>query len=115
MPLGPIEVAYLEYVKMHGGSYTADASTLRQIAANLGAGHGEFEKTHKTLVNEGFLAVPSGGEPFNRTDTSFLVSITAAGIAAIAASKQALAAQGARKQTRTFVWWNPTTWLNARQ
>jgi hypothetical protein len=113
MPLGPIELAYLEYVKVHGGSYTADVSTLRQIAANIGAPPGDVAKAHKALVTAGFLAVPSGCDPAIRANTSYLVSITAPGTAAVAASKQA-AAQGGQKLTRKFVWWNPTTWFSAR-
>ena len=104
MPLSAVEVAYLEYIRAYGDLYAANAATLRQIAKTIGVGSEDLGKAHKELVDEGFLAVPSGSDPLNRTDTGFVVSITDAG-------KAALAHAELEPKRRYICWWNPLTWF----
>jgi hypothetical protein len=103
MALDQAELAYLEYIRKQGGWYLADELTRHYLGSQLGLSPIKFQEVHRRLVQQGLISVPVGGDPINKMNSSFRVSITAVGEAALKRPKAAISA-------RKCVWWNPWTW-----
>ena len=103
MALDQAELAYLEYIRKQGGWYLANQLTRHYLGSQLGLSPTKFQDVHRRLVQQGLISVPAGGDPFRSTSSSFRVSITDVGEAALKRPKPAISA-------RKCVWWNPRTW-----
>jgi hypothetical protein len=84
MALDQAELAYLEYIRKQGGWIEADELTRHYLGGQLGLSPTKFQEAHRRLVQQGLISVPAGGDdPFNSSKSSFRVSITSIGEAAL--------------------------------